>query len=76
MWQSLTELPYSNPPIFLQWQFGAQLPYLLPANVSGYTVCELCSQLHKFILIVAKYPSLARTVPEFRPMSQLAQNSA
>ena len=55
---------------------GAQLPYLLPANVSGYTVCELCSQLHKFILIVAKYPGLARTVSEFRPMSQLAQNSA
>ena len=27
-----------NPPIFLQWRFRAQLPNLIPANISGYTV--------------------------------------
>ena len=30
------ELPNLNPPIFLQWQFGPQLPNLIPANISVY----------------------------------------
>ena len=25
--------------MFLQWQFRAQPPNLIPANISGYTVC-------------------------------------
>ena len=27
-----------NRSIFLQWQFGAQLPNLIPATISGYMV--------------------------------------
>ena len=38
VWWSLTELPNLNLPIFLQWRFGVQLPNLIPANISGYTV--------------------------------------
>ena len=38
VWQSLTELPNLNPPIFLQWRFGVQPPNLIPTNISGYTV--------------------------------------
>ena len=34
--QPLTETPNLNPPIFLQWLFGAHLPSLI--NISGYTV--------------------------------------
>ena len=41
VWRSLTEPPNLNPPIFLQWQFWAQLPNLIPANISGYTVITL-----------------------------------
>ena len=29
---------YINLPKLLQWQFGIQLPNLIPANTSGYTV--------------------------------------
>ena len=35
---SLTDPPNRNPPIFLQWQFGAQPPNLIPTNIFGYTV--------------------------------------
>ena len=34
----LTEPLNFNPPIFLQWQFRAQLPNLIPANISIYSV--------------------------------------
>ena len=38
-------IPYQtanlNPPIFLQGQFRAQPPNLIPANISGYAVCML-----------------------------------
>ena len=36
VWQSLTELPNLNPPIFLQWRFGPNC--LIPANISGSTL--------------------------------------
>ena len=38
VWQSLTEPPNLNPPVFLQWRFRAQPLNLIPANISGYTV--------------------------------------
>ena len=38
VWQSLTEPPNLNLPIYLQWRFWAQPPNLNPANISGYTV--------------------------------------
>ena len=39
VWQSLTEPPNLNPPIyFCKWRFGSQPPNLIPANISGYTV--------------------------------------
>ena len=40
IWGSFTEPPNLNRPIFLQslWQFGAQPPNLIPANISCYTV--------------------------------------
>ena len=38
VWQSLTEPPNLNSPIFLQWRFGVQLPNLIPANISSYMV--------------------------------------
>ena len=41
VWRSLTEQPNLNPPIFLQWQFGAHPPNLIPANISGYMVFTL-----------------------------------
>ena len=43
IWQSLTEPPKLNPPIFLQWRFGAQPPNLIPTNISGYIIytCSL-----------------------------------
>ena len=33
VWWSLTKLPDYNLPIYLQWQFWAQLPNLIPANI-------------------------------------------
>ena len=36
-----TELPNLNLPIFLQWQFRAQLPNLISANISSYTVITI-----------------------------------
>ena len=41
IWRSLTKPPNLNPPIFLQWRFGAQPPNLIPANISGYTVFNI-----------------------------------
>ena len=38
VWRSLTEPPNLNSPIFLQWQFWAQPPNLIPTNISSYTV--------------------------------------
>ena len=38
VWRSSTKLINLNPPICLQWQFGIQLPNLIPANISSYTV--------------------------------------
>ena len=35
---TLTKPPNLNPPIFLQWRFGGQLPNLIPANISVYMV--------------------------------------
>ena len=32
-----------NPPIFLQWQFWAKPPNLIPANISGCTVRVICT---------------------------------
>ena len=42
VWQSLTESPNLNPPIFLQWRFGAHPPNLIPTNISGYMVLWGC----------------------------------
>ena len=44
VWQFLTKLPNLNPPIFLQWQFWPQPLILVPANISGYTVCTYKQQ--------------------------------
>ena len=38
IWRSCTKPPNLNLPIHMQWQFGTQLPNLIPANISGYTV--------------------------------------
>ena len=39
VWRSLTEPPkFKSTNILLQWWFRAQLPNLIPANISGYTV--------------------------------------
>ena len=48
VWQSLTEPPNLNLPIFLQWRFRAQPPNLIPANISGYTVSD-------FVKLIARY---------------------
>ena len=39
--RSHVEPPNINPPIFLQRQFGTQLPNLIPANISSYTVSHV-----------------------------------
>ena len=41
IWRSLTKPPNLNPPICMQWRFGAQPPNLIPANISGYTVYNI-----------------------------------
>ena len=47
VWRSLTEPPNINLPIFLQWRFRAQPPNLIPANISGYTVCKYYSYVYQ-----------------------------
>ena len=43
--QSLIRPPNLNPPIFLQWRFRAQLPNLIPANISSYMIYpQVCLQ--------------------------------
>ena len=46
IWQSRTEPPNLNLPICLQWQFGTQTPNLIPANISGYTICSEWGRMH------------------------------
>ena len=41
VWQSIFATANFYPPICLQWQFGTQLPNLISANISGYTVCNI-----------------------------------
>ena len=46
-------LPNLNQPIFLQWQFGAQPPNLIPANISGYTA--YCAYINLYLRIITSF---------------------
>ena len=52
VWRSLTEPPTLNLPIFLQWQFWAQLPNLIPAIISSYMVYSVYSKVTKFCTVL------------------------
>ena len=54
VWQSISQLPNLNPPIFLRWRFGAQPPNLIPTNISSYMV---------FILVCIYYCSIGLSQP-------------
>ena len=53
IWQSTFATTNLNSPIsFLQWQFWAQQPNLIPASISGYIVY---SMLNKVITVESNY---------------------